>query len=439
MTANSFAFYYGAVIWMLLYLFSMRRKPMGATFFFIVFVLFFHAFAYPYYIYIWTEQLGFGLLQDFVISFPDLVPKVTLAMALCYSFILLGCHAGDIAFGAISTQRLGIDTIKPSIIAAANMKTMLTLVSVCELLLLSLLILQYAFVASPTALFDYYLSDLGSSERVAIRRTETLSFYIPAILHLTVMPMLLFIVFIEALKSKSTYLKHRAFRFGALLVLLKLSTFSKAAPALILIQLLFCKYLYSRQTLAFSLRYVRFGLIALGIAFGFVFIVRGESVDMETAFDDYFYRLLMIPNEGIFEYFNAIPDYFPFGYGSGLGVITELFGDARGTGQNLPTYNLVASVYRHDYDTVVNSFFIAEAWAQFSWGGVVVLSFMAGLLVKWYDSETAKLKNSSIRVGMVVFSVYGTYALSTSAITTALITGGLFIIPIFARFLDSKL
>lgn len=436
-TGITFALYVIATVALSGYLYSISKRPVGASFFFLLFVFLFHAVAFPFYVEIWSAKLEFGLLSQLAERRGDLVTQVTVAMSLSYLGIVLGCLVGDWwwrlkhregdhpfpASGNGELQRLSIVRL-------------LNLAFCLEVVMVVMLLYQYSIVTNPSALYAYYLSDLSSAERVDVRRAGGVGFYPYSILQLTVIPFVAFVMLAEALRRRSPYLTYRLARFCFFLLLVKLSTFSKAGPALLLIQLWLCFELTRARSLNIQWHYVRVGVLALCVIFAFVYFVRDELVPLEAAVLSLFYRLLMIPNEVIFEYFNAIPSYFPHGYGLGISWLTSIFGDVGGTGLNLPTHVLVASVYRGDYGTVVNSFFVAEAWAQFAWPGVVIGSLLAGFLVKWYDYRAAIIQHNSVRLALVVSSVSGAHTLATSAVTTALLTGGLLIIPLVAWWVD---
>jgi hypothetical protein len=426
--------------WILLQFARAFGKPIGATFCFLGFVVLFHVFAYPYYVYVWSDEFEFGLLPALADDSRELVPNVTLAMSVCYLGIMVGCYLGLALFGSGvrgRTRRGGL--AGRGFLSEPALKRLLGTAFAMEIVMCVMLLAQYVWVASPIDLYNYYLSDLDSAARVAIRRNSNLSVYVYAVLHLTVIPFVLFVLLAEAYDRASPQLKWRAVRLGGWLLLVKLSTFTKAGPALLLAQVIMCLALLKGDTLRFGPRHVISVALALVVILGFVFAVREESVPATRLAFDFAYRMWMIPNEVIFEYFHAVPQYIPFGYGTGMSFVRGILGDVAGTGLDLPTHTLVASVYRADYTTVVNSFFVAEAWAQYGWVGVGVLSIVAGLFVRWYDRRTMIAKAHSVKLGMIVFAIGGTYALSTAAVTTAMVTGGLLVVPLFAIWLERGL
>jgi hypothetical protein len=431
--------YVVASVWILWQFGRALGRPIGATFCFLGFVILFHVFAYPYYVYAWSDVFRFGLLPVLSDESNELVPHVTLAMSVCYLGVMLGCFLGRGLFGSglgEGARREGPGDLGGGLMSERSLKRTLSAAFAMEVVMCVMLIAQYAWVASPADLYNYYLSDLESAARVAIRRNSNLSVYVYSVAHLTIIPFVLFVLLAEAYYRESSYLKRRAARLAGWLLLVKLSTFTKAGPALLVAQVIMCLALAKADTLRFRPRHIVTVALALIVVFSFIFAVREESAPAAQIGLDFAYRMWMIPNEVIFEYFHAVPQFIPFGYGTGMSFVRGILGDVAGTGLDLPTHTLVAAVYRADYVTVVNSFFVAEAWAQYGWAGVIILSIIAGLLVKWYDRRIMLAKPHSVRLGMVIFAIGGTYALVTAAVTTAMVTGGLLVIPLFAVWME---
>jgi len=296
------------------------------------------------------------------------------------------------------------------------------------LILVAAVLLIQMVVAGPRAIFDYYLNpDLSDIDRVAIRRDEQIGFYIYGVLINTIVPLVSFVLLAEAFQRSSGKLLRYAVLFASLLVAAKLAQYTKAGPALVAIQLLYVYSLSRRQSAHVAKSDLYLFVVGMLITLGIVLLV-GEATDSLA----FFYRMFMIPNEALFEYFNAIPDYYPFGFGRGISWIAAFTGDALGNDPPIPTHMHVASVLRGDLSTVVNTFFVADAWAEFMWPGIVIVSFCVGVLVRWYDAQIYRCRYASLRIGLTAFAVTGAFALATSAMTTGLITGGMLICPTFA-------
>jgi hypothetical protein len=149
-----------------------------------------------------------------------------------------------------------------------------------------------------------------------------------------------------------------------------------------------------------------------------------------------FERTFMIPNEVIFEYFASIPQHLAHGYGTGISWISIF--TSNGSEELMGTYWKVGAIVRGGYGSTSNSFFIGDAWAEFSWYGIVVFSLMGGWLIRWHDHQVARWGTSPVAIALLVSAYYGAYTLGTTAMTTAMLTGGLLLTPIFANVLRTR-
>jgi hypothetical protein len=408
-----------AVYWIRL----LVARPLGATHIFVGLVLFYHGPALIFYRDVWSAELELGLLASLA-NQQRTSDRVVLAMAICHLSLLLGLWSAD-RF-AYSSRRT-IQTLRA--LTSQERRLIRQAAAVCIIFVLCVLAVQYILLAGPQTIYAYYFSDTSDFERFMIRRTSNIDFYPYGVLIGTIIPFISFILLVETIRTGAAGLKRICIFLISVIVLAKFSQYTKAGPTLYALQLLFCVLLARRKDLFVGRNELFFFFIALAAITGIVTFV-GSGVELIVVFD----RLLMIPNEVLFEYFAAIPDSYPFGYGRGISLVRTIFGDAAGSAASLPTHMHVAAVTRGEYGTVVNGFFIADAWAEFGWAGIPVMGFSAALLVKWYDGRMRQIHSYAIHTAMIAFALNGCFSLATTAFTTSLLTGGMLIVPLFATW-----
>jgi hypothetical protein len=76
--------------------------------------------------------------------------------------------------------------------------------------------------------------------------------------------------------------------------------------------------------------------------------------------------------------------------------------------------------------------FVGDAWAQFSWPGVAIASFLVGFMVRLIDLHVQATGRSDLSACVTAGGAFGIFTCLSTAFTTALITGGLAILPFLA-------
>jgi hypothetical protein len=204
----------------------------------------------------------------------------------------------------------------------------------------------------------------------------------------------------------------------------KLATLSKAPVAVFLLQLLVLDI--ARRSLQVSARQLAM-LAGSGVALFSVMIFAANSdlggVSQSLLF--LFYRVFMIPNESLLEYFAAFPLQLPHTLGHDIRWLAALLGaDALQS-----SYFRVAELHRGIPGSATTAMFMADAWAAFSWTGVLVVSIVFGFLLRWIDIWLiARRDRSCITIAGLGLGHYGIFIALQTAFQTALLTGGLLMI-----------
>lgn len=212
----------------------------------------------------------------------------------------------------------------------------------------------------------------------------------------------------------------------------KFGTLSKAPPVIFLLQLLLLRTLLKRQLLG-----LRTATLLGAAAFAlFAMMVHWTIPDLDTlaVIKFLYYRVFDIPNEGLLEYFAAVPTSVPHGGGGGIFAFLRNVPAA----DYIPMYSAVAEVTRDSLVSTSNSMFIADAWAEFGWWGVVVFSILAGSVLRSIDLFAFRNGESDESACLVAGGAYGIFTMLSTSLTTSLITGGLVLMPVMALALRRR-
>ncbi|MDT4740709.1 hypothetical protein [Bradyrhizobium sp. WYCCWR 12699] len=217
----------------------------------------------------------------------------------------------------------------------------------------------------------------------------------------------------------------RSWILGAVTVLLlaatilgKLETLNKAPIVLFVLQLLLVGYLLFRNNLDW-----RVCLLGVGVAFLIfipIFMIAIPGMQPSEAFEFFYYRAFDFSNAALMEYWGAIPWRLDHMWGGNLRVLSAIVG-----WKWQPSYDLVARLWRSVDGTHTTAMFIADAWADFSYLGVVIYSLVVGALCRWIDLSLLRMGKSAMTLAVLAASFIGIYNLMISALPTSIVTGGL--------------
>src|SRR6266700_6745873 len=172
--------------------------------------------------------------------------------------------------------------------------------------------------------------------------------------------------------------------FSSILLLLavtigKLDTLSKAPPAFFLIQLMVAALLAFTNRITWRNALAGACVIALVI----YVVTRAIVASAEgTATLEFVYnRVFEVESETLLENFAAFPFVHPFMLGANI----RPFAILRGL-DYVPAYSIVAQIWHGTNEVTSPSLFIADAWADFSYAGVIALSLIAGAVCRTIDA-----------------------------------------------------
>jgi hypothetical protein len=154
----------------------------------------------------------------------------------------------------------------------------------------------------------------------------------------------------------------------------------------------------------------------------FIIFAPGESVAAMV-----YSRIFEVENQTLLENFAAFPGLHPFMWGNNLRPIAMWNGVPY-----VPAFNIVGYLWYGSHDITSPSLFIADAWADFSYAGVIVYSIIAGAICRILDIVFLIRGKSVVGVAVLGATLVGVLTLLTTALNIALITGGLLLAPLLA-------
>lgn len=282
--------------------------------------------------------------------------------------------------------------------------------------------------------FNYFFTSAGEFQKIAMRRESGGSpSYLFNLMLGTILPFIAFMLW--------AWWRERGGMGGVLpwftvLVIIlvftaKLATLSKAPAAIFVLQLLVLEM--ARRSLVFSFRHLMLlSITGLSLFALMAFVANSDLLGAKDALMFLFYRIFMIPNVSLIEYFATIPSQLPYTNGNDIRWLAMLFGHE----PLQPNYWRVAEFMRGAPGSTTTAMFMADAWAAFSWPGVAAVALALGFIVRWIDRQLIVDRGRScVTLAGLGLGLHGIFIAISTAFQTALLTGGLLlIVPAVAFF-----
>jgi oligosaccharide repeat unit polymerase len=281
----------------------------------------------------------------------------------------------------------------------------------------------------------YFTADLGEFDKIALRREGGGSgFYLYNLLLANLLPFVGFCLLALAFAPKPA-IKVWTIIFIGLIAVGKAATLSKAPLALFILQCAIVWLMLRKLTLPLRDVFILAGL-ATCLFLLMSWVANPRLDDLLSIFDFLFYRVFMIVNEGLLEYFAAIPYVIPHSWGAKFSWIATLLqsGEPR-----LATYWLVGEVHRGVLGSTTTVMFMGDAWAEFAWFGVAFTAFLAGAVARWIDIQLiVKRGKTMASVAGLALGHFGVFIAMSTSFQTSLITGGLLFVVPFVRLISMR-
>ena len=397
---------------------------LGLTSVLLVMLLLFHGPAYWYYTRSWGP--GTDFFERILAAAPDadVIGTLDVALSLTLLFACAGILFADALAG--TTSRSWFRAVErwgqtPLDARRSERKRVVA----WTLLIATILLVPFLLIDGQLSkVHEYVTADVSEVDKIILRREMGgSSSYLYNLLLSNAVAFLAFALL--ALQ----FTRHRgslpwAVAFLVLVLVGKAATLSKAPPAIFALQCLEIPVLARR--LAISRRALLLLAAAALVLFALMAWIANPSGDqLPLILDFLFYRIFMIANESLLEYFAAIPHVLPHTWGSQFSWVASLLQQE----PSLPNFWLVAEVHRGFIGSTTTAMFMADAWADFSWLGVMAAGFVAGALVRWTDRAIVMRRGKSVAaIAGLALGHYGLFIAMSTSLQTAMVTGGLLLL-----------
>ena len=247
--------------------------------------------------------------------------------------------------------------------------------------------------------------------------------YVYQTLIASIAPFLSFLLLTKAAVSKHLYLLGAGVLLGIAVFAAKLGMFHKVPWLVYLLQLIIVWQ--ARKRLEFGAgRMVVFLLVLVAGTFVASLIAMPE-LDSVGILEFLAYRFFEVNNEVIYQTFYVYPTYLPHTWGMNIGLLHSLFG----SGDLVSAHTQVANFFGAAGATF-DAFFVADAWVDFGYAGVVVMAVLVGYVVKTVDLYVTSLGKTPLAVALLGSGMYGLFQLQVTSAFTAFLSGGLVFVPL---------
>ena len=355
----------------------------------------------------------------------DTVPDVRYAVTLCLILMWVGLVIG-IEFSRASLPSL---TAKSELVirrwkasAISNRPHGDQLLAAIGILIGLYVLATFFYLGKRSELVDF----VSSADKARFRHDfGAEGGYLYQTLIASVAPFLSFALLLKGIASKRRYLCAIGVLVGVAVFAGKIGTFEKTPWLVYLLQILVV--FQASRKLEFGIgRILIFSIITLGGVILAVMIAIPQ-IDSGGLFEWLGYRFFEVNNEVVYQTFYVYPRYLPHTWGMNIGLVHNLFG----TGDLMSAHSRVASFFGAEGATF-DSFFIGDAWVDFSYGGVLVMSLIVGFVVKSVDTLITSLGKTPLSLALLGSCMYGLFQLLVTSAFTAFLSGGLVLIPLLA-------
>jgi hypothetical protein len=212
----------------------------------------------------------------------------------------------------------------------------------------------------------------------------------------------------------------------------KVETLSKAPIVFFLVQLMLATFL--TQTNRITRRSFLAGTCIVIIVIYFVTRLIVNSPEGLATLEFAYSRVFEAENESLLEYFAAFPRIHPFMWGANIRPLAALMHVHYDR-----SFSIVAQTWHAGSDPGYTnpSLFIADAWVDFSYAGVIFFSILAGVVCRGIDMLFLARGKTIAAVAVLAATFWGIVVLLTTALNIAFFSGGLLLAPILAAILTA--
>jgi len=238
----------------------------------------------------------------------------------------------------------------------------------------------------------------------------------------SVAPFVAFLLLSKARLGGRMYLRATGLLLCVAVLFGKVGSFEKMPWLLFLLQLLVVSQ--ASKSLEISLRRVLL-LTSVLVAGAAAATALALSSDGAGVFEFLVYRLFEVNSEVIYQTFYVYPQHLPHTWGMNIGLVHSIIGSGELTSAHTQVANFFGA-----YGATFDAFYIADAWVDFAYPGVAVMSVVVGFLVKSVDIFVVSQGKTPLALAFIGSGMYGLYQLQVTSAFTAFLSGGLVSIPL---------
>jgi hypothetical protein len=280
-------------------------------------------------------------------------------------------------------------------------------------------------LGKPSQLLNFYLLDSANAKAVYRDQYGGQGGYLYQLLIASIAPFISFLLVVKGQTQRNGLLTLAGALVAAAVIAGKLGTFSKVPWLIYVLQLVAVKLLCNRLELGLGRLLLGLFLVAGGAGLAATIAIPG--LDTVGIAEWLAFRFFTVNNEGIYQTLYVYPGHLPHTAGMNIGLLHSLFGD----GQLVPAHTEVANFFG-SFGSIFDVVFIGDAWVDFGLPGIVVQSFALGLLVKLIDTSILAAGKTPLSVALIGGCLYGVYQVEVTSLFTAMLSGGLLLIPLAA-------
>lgn len=354
----------------------------------------------------------------------DVREEVTVSLILMWAGLVAGAELARLGSPAL-TERASAVVRNWKVTPLTADKLGNQLLAALGILMALFIFGMFLYLGKPAQLHNFISFDLTSDKVKYRAEFASGGGYVYQTLIISIAPFVSFLLLVKGIASKQRYLMLTGLIVCAAVFAGKLGTFEKV-PWLV--------YLLQLMAVFQAMRRLEFGVGRLLLFF--VVVVVGASLaalvaipDLDTAgiVEWLGYRFFEVNNEVVYQTFYVYPHHLPHTWGMNIGLIHSVFG----SGELLSAHARVANFFGADGATF-DSFFIGDAWVDFSYVGVLLTSVLVGYVVKTVDVFVLSLGKVPLAIALLGSGMYGLFDLQVTSAFTAFLSGGLVLIPLLA-------
>jgi hypothetical protein len=372
----------------------------------------------------------FTIIKGRLSDFDAVITAMNFSVALMYASIIAGMEAVDRLFPKqiAAMQRAVSNWSNQPLHDDVGGKRILLIV----ILTLTALMLFFSITEHHIATIRNFLSISGDDNNAA-RNLYRLHFasspsYLYRLILNAVAPMFVIWGMLAGGLGRSWSLLFAAFLLLIATMIGEFDTLSKAPPAFFLVQLMVAALLTITNRITW--RSALGGACSVALVLYAVTRLIMVTPEQIAVLDVVYSRVFEAENQSLLENFATFPLMHPHMWGANIRPIAALLGQPL-----IPGYSIVAHTWYGTYDATSPSLFIADAWADFSYAGVIVFSLIAGAACRSIDAIFLVRGKTIAGVAVLGATFMGVFTLLVTALNTALLSGGLLLAPILAGLL----